>query len=63
MQTRNDQGLFGPVEKLSAEGLQRELSKIDTEEVAVFNASAQEIKKHNKYRSGKKFQKAPRIKR
>jgi hypothetical protein len=62
MQTRKDSGLFGPVEKFSNEGLQRELQKGDTSEVAVFDATAQQIKKHNKYRSGKKFQKVPKIK-
>lgn len=62
MQARNLSGNFGDVLRHSNEGLQSLLEDDNVEAVEVFKATDAEIKKHNKYSIGKRFQKAPKIK-
>lgn len=62
MQTKNTDGSYGKVLPLDMENLEELLMKPSVERVEVFKATGKEIKNHNKFRTGKRFRKAPKIK-
>ena len=63
MQAKRYNGSFGEAMRYSPKDLQFLLEKESVESVEVFKATDDEIKEHNKYKVGKRFQKAPRVKR
>ncbi len=63
MQVKNNDGSYGALVPFDQDEMETLLSKPDTESVEVFKASDKQIIKHNKYSIGKRFKKAPRIKK
>ena len=63
MQAKNLAGDFGEVLRYSKTKMKSLLEDDSVESVEVFEATDAEIKKHNKYSVGKRFKKAPRIKK
>ncbi len=61
MQSVNYNGMFGEVLRHDAKKLGEMLEDKNVERVEVFKATDKEIKKHNKFCMGKRFQKVPTI--